>query len=82
MNKTLAAIFVPSEFQDISKRAQILQQIYSDWDKQKHFSNERIKDTEEIVYILSQRIEAEISYAMRLERISDFQPRKTLSELT
>ena len=44
--------------------------LYEDYEKQKEFYHLRKKETQEVLDMLSDRIEAEITYAMRLERIS------------
>ena len=44
--------------------------LYSDYEKQIEFYYLRKKETHEVLDMLSDRIEAEITYAMRLERIS------------
>jgi len=70
MNKSLAAFFLPVEFQDAGNRMQSLQQISADWDKIRAFTAERIKDAEDIAQMLSLRVDAEVAYAMSLEKIS------------
>ena len=50
--------------------SQNLHDLYEDYEKQKEFYELRKKETQDICDMFSDRIEAELSYAMRLERIS------------
>ena len=54
----------------MSTRNEALTALYEDYEKQKEFYLLRRRETREILDMLSDRIEAEITYAMRLERIS------------
>ena len=54
----------------MSTRNEALTALYEDYDKQKEFYLLRRRETREVLDMLSDRVEAEITYAMRLERIS------------
>jgi hypothetical protein len=82
MNRTFAAFFLPAEYQNNTERANSVQQIYADWERLKVFTNERLRDAEDVSELLALRAECESTYAMRLERISQLQQRKFIQQIT
>jgi len=46
--------------------------LYSDFEKQKEFFLLRKRQTQEVIDMLNDRIEAELTYAMRLDKISEY----------
>ena len=55
---------------DFATRNSSLAALFEDYEKQKEFFFLRKKETQEVVDMLNDRVEAELTYAMRLERIS------------
>lgn len=58
---------------DYSTRNASLAPIYADFEKQKEFYLVRKKETQDVIDMLHDRIEAELTYAMRLDKISQYQ---------
>ena len=58
------------EYEYGSTRKSDLAALYADYEKQKEFYLLRKKETEDVVGMLNDRVEAEMAYAGRLERIS------------
>ena len=54
----------------MTTRNDALHALFEDFDKQREFYFLRRKETQDVLDMLSDRIEAEITYAMRLEKIS------------
>ena len=57
---------------DYSTRNASLQPLYADFEKQKEFYGQRRKETQDVIDMLSDRVEAELTYAMRLDKISNY----------
>lgn len=57
---------------DYSTRNASLAPLYSDLEHQKEFYMSRRKETQEVIDMLNDRIEAELTYAMRLDKISNY----------
>lgn len=57
---------------DNSTRNASLAPLYSDFEKQKSFYQQRRKETQIVIDMLNDRIEAELTYAMRLDKISNY----------
>lgn len=57
---------------DYTSRNASLMPIYADFEKQKEFYMSRKKETQEVVDMLNERVEAELTYAMRLDKISHY----------
>ena len=55
---------------DYTTRNSSLAALFADYEKQKEFYFLRRKETQEVVDMLNDRCEAEMTYAMRLERIN------------
>ena len=56
---------------DYSTRNASLAPLYADWEKQKEFYAQRRRETQEVIDMLTDRVEAELTYAMRLDKISN-----------
>ena len=56
---------------DYSIRNAQLAPVYADFEKQKEFYQIRRRETQELIDMLTDRVEAELTYAMRLDKISN-----------
>ncbi len=66
---------------DYQTRNASLAPLYADFEKQKQFYQLRRKETQIVIDMLNDRIEAELTYAMRLDKISNFTKSFTIGSL-
>lgn len=80
MARSIASIFIPTDFLEQKQKNNSLNLIYVDWEQQKKFFSERIQEADDVVEMLSQRVQSELAYAMRLDRISQMPQNKFMAD--